>query len=106
VHGFNNSKNLPAGKIMSKLTIVGLLTTLGGLVVLGFQAISSLMGTKEVWKSLSLRDVLDSGQLGWIDQVALLGVDRGLDYLVSMPLFALLVGSGAVLLLVSGFIYK
>jgi hypothetical protein len=106
VHGFNNSKNLPAGKIMSKLTIVGLLTTLGGLVVLGFQAISSLMGTKEVWKSLSLRDVLDSGQLGWIDQVALLGVDRGLDYLVSMPLFALLVGSGAILLLISGFIYK
>jgi hypothetical protein len=38
--------------------------------------------------------------------VALLGVDRGLDYLVSMPLFALLVGSGAILLLISGFIYK
>jgi hypothetical protein len=91
---------------MSKLTIVGLLTTLSGLVVLGFQAISSLMGTEEVWKSLSLRDVLDNGQLGWIDQVALFGVDRGLDYLVSMPLFVLLVGSGAILLLVAGFVSK
>jgi hypothetical protein len=82
------------------------LTTLSGLVVLGFQALSTLMGTEEVWKSLSLRDLLDSGQLGWIDQVAILGVDRGLDYLVSMPLFALLVGSGVILLLISGFIFK
>jgi hypothetical protein len=53
-----------------------------------------------------LRDVLDGGQLGWIDQVALLGVDRGLDYLVSMPLFALLVASGVLLLVVSGFVSK
>jgi hypothetical protein len=91
---------------MSKLTIAGLLTTLSGLVILGFQSISSLMGTEEVWKSLSLRDVLDGGQLGWIDQVALLGVDRGLDYLVSMPLFALLVASGVLLLVVGGFVAK
>lgn len=91
---------------MSKLTIIGLLTTLSGLVVLGFQAISSLMGTEEVWKSLSLRDVLDNGQLDWINQVALFGIDQGLNYLVAMPLFALLVASGVIVLLISGFVSK
>ena len=49
---------------MSKYYIVGGLLCLGGLLLIGFQAISSIMTPGEiVWKSLSIAGIVDAEHL-------------------------------------------
>ena len=89
---------------MNKFTIMGLLSWGASLLLLGFQGISSLMGTEGEWESLTLEDLLEVQYLDWID-----GMKEGLlqsaaDYVVTMPLFILLLAVGLVFFVVSAFI--
>lgn len=90
---------------MGKLTATGLISIAAGLVVLGFQMISSLM-EHSGWQQLSLHTLLDRKYLGWLDGASFLGLETMALYLVTMPLFLLLVGLGVVLLAISFFTGK
>ena len=87
---------------MNKFTIAGIVAFLGGGVLLGFQAISTLMETEgAAWKQISLLDIFDASRFGWIDTLSWALLRQTADYLVSMPLFLLLFGIGVLAFLLN-----
>lgn len=88
---------------MSKFTIIGGLLCLAGLVMVVFQAVSSMMTAGEiVWKSLSIVDIVSAEYLKWIDGISWHSIQNLIKYIVSMPLYILLFGGGAATLVVGG----
>lgn len=75
---------------MNKYTLIGVLSCLGGGVLIGFQAISSAMGTKGVWRNLSLVDIVGKPYSEWMGNSSLGGAERIAETIVTMPLFVLL----------------
>jgi hypothetical protein len=88
---------------MSKFTLLGLAAWLGGFLLLGFQGISSLMGTAGTWQSMNLLDVAEPEQLAWIEKLPFFFLRRSADYLTEMPLFLLLFCLGVVFLILGAF---
>ena len=78
---------------MSKYTIAGLVSWLFSGLILLFQAISSFMGMEEkmVFKSLTLMDVVGPGHFLWIDGISWVSIQTTVHYIVTMPLFLLLI---------------
>jgi len=92
---------------MSKYYIAGGLLCLSGLVLVGFQAISSMMTPGEiVWKSLSMVDVLDAAYLKWIDGISWHSIQKNLKYITTMPMYILLLSVGAFSFVVGGVVDK
>ena len=90
---------------MGKYTILGCICWLGSFVLLGFQGISSVMSTdKVVWKSLNLLDVAGSDKFTWIDGISIGFVQNSVDYVVTMPLFALLLALGVIFFILNAFL--
>ena len=87
---------------MNKFTILGIAAFLGGALLLGFQAISTLMETEgSAWKQISLLDIFDASWFNWIDSLSLVMLRHTADFLVSMPLFLLLFGIGTLAFLLN-----
>ncbi len=92
---------------MSKFYIIGGLLCLGGLVMVGFQAISSIMKPGEiVWKSLSITGVVDAEHLKWIDSISWYSIQKIMKYIVTMPLYILLLCVGGLSFAVGGIFDK
>lgn len=89
---------------MAKLTLIGVLLCVSGVVLLGFQSISAVMGTEGKWESLSLVDLLDEKVLAWIDQVPISGLQDILASAAEIPLFVLLIGTGILFFVLEYFI--
>ena len=92
---------------MNKFTLLGLiLLGLGG-CILGFQAISSMMTAGEIeWKTLSLVNVTGPETLTWVNGIGIQLAQKGLRYIVTMPLYMLSFACGVLLLIAGGFISK
>ncbi len=92
---------------MSRYYILGGLLCLGSVVVLLFQAISSMMVPGEiVWKSFSIVDVLDATYLKWIDGISWHGIQKNLKYITTIPVYILLLVTGAFTMAVGGVVDK
>ncbi len=92
---------------MSKYYIVGGLLCISGLVMVGFQTISSMMTPGEmVWKSLSIAGIVDAEQLKWIDSISWYSIQKVIKYIVTMPLYILLLCVGGLSLAVGGLVDK
>ena len=92
---------------MSKYYIFGGLLCLGGLVLVLFQTVSSMMAPGEmVWKSLSIVDVLDATYLKWIDGISWHSIQKNLKYITTMPMYILLLSVGAFSFVVGGVVDK
>ena len=88
---------------MSKYYIVGGLLCISGLVIVGFQAISSMMAPGEmVWKSLNIAGIVDAEHLKWIDSISWYSIKKIIKYIVTMPLYILLLCLGGLSLAVGG----
>ncbi len=81
---------------MSKFTLIGILSCLGGLFLIVFQAISALVKTNDVWKRINLVDITGLSPFEGIRSVAFLGIGHRVDYVVHMPLFLLLLIFGGI----------
>jgi hypothetical protein len=75
---------------MTKYGFLGVLASLGGGVLIGFQAIASAMGSQKGFKNISLADVVGDSYVEWLVGVAPSGVERAVEYIAAMPLFVLL----------------
>lgn len=75
---------------MTKYTLIGVLSCVGGGLLIGFQMLSSIMGTKAVWRSSSLVDIVGEQYFEWMGNASLGGLERVAEYIVTMPLFVLL----------------
>ncbi len=83
---------------MSKFTLLGIVSWVGGFLLLGFQGISSLMHTEGTWQTMNLLDVAEPEQLAWIQSLPFEVLRRSVDYLTEMPLFLLLFCLGVIFL--------
>ncbi len=88
---------------MSKLTIAGLLSWLFGLLLLGFQGISTLMDEEADWDNMTILDVVEPQYLEWVDKIPVNIVQNGVDYIISMPLFVLLFCVGTIAFIINAF---
>ena len=75
---------------MTKFSLIGLLSCLGGGLLLGFQVLSSIMDTKNTWKGLNLLGVFGKEHFSWLEGASFFGLEKIADYVVTMPLFILL----------------
>ncbi len=93
---------------MSKFTIAGLTAWLFGALILGFQSISSLMGTEDtiVWKSLALVDIIAKNYFNWIEKISWVSIQQLVTYVVNMPLYLLLFCVGIICFVINAFISK
>jgi hypothetical protein len=92
---------------MSKYYLVGGILCICGLVLVGFQAISSMMTPGEiVWKSLSLVDVVNPAYLKWVQSISWNGLQKIVHYIITMPLYLLLLATGIFSFIVGGLVDK
>jgi hypothetical protein len=88
---------------MSKFTLAGLVSWLGGLLLLGFQSISTLMNVEGKWKSICLTDIIEEKYLAWTDGVTWDLASQAMNYVLNMPLFILLFCVGTLLFIINAF---
>jgi len=96
---------------MSKFTIVGLVSCLASGIILGFQAIATLMDPsassiskgETAWKNLTLVDSIGQEYFEWIDTISWVSIQSIADYIVSMPLYILLLCIGILCFLINAF---
>ncbi len=98
---------------MSKCVILGLISWLGGLVLLGFQAIFTFMDpsatsltTKTVWKKISIVDIIDIKYFDWINSISWVSIQNAANYIITMPLFILLFCLGILFFIINAFMPK
>ena len=89
---------------MTKYTLMGVLSCVGGGLLIGFQAVSSAMGSKAVWKSLSLVDIVGEQYFEWMGNASFGGIERIAEYIVTMPLFVLLFCIGGLFFVLDYFL--
>jgi len=75
---------------MTKYTLIGVLSCMGGGLLIGFQALSSVMGSKAVWKSLTLVDIVGKQYFEWVGNSSFGGLGKIAEPIVTMPLFVIL----------------
>lgn len=96
---------------MSKLTIAGLVSLLASGIILGFQAISSLMDPsatsiakgKTAWKSLTLANSIGPEYFEWIDSITWTSIQSIANYIVDMQLYLLLLCIGILCFVINAF---
>ena len=88
---------------MSKLTVAGVASWLIAGLLLGFQAISTLMqtGDKYVWESLSLVDVFGKDNFKWIEGISYDSIQGAASYISTMPLYILLFAIGLLFFVIN-----
>ena len=92
---------------MNKFTLLGLIFLVLGGCILGFQAISSMMTAGDItWKTLNLVDATSPETLIWVKGISMQMVQKGLNYIVTMPLYLLSCAVGVLLLIVGGIFSK
>jgi len=91
---------------MSKIALTGALCWIGGFLILGFQAISSVMGTDVVWENLTLLDTFPPEVVDAIDNMSEGFIQSATDYIVTAPLYITLFCVGTVLLVLSSILWR
>lgn len=92
---------------MNRITLLGLIFLRLGGCILGFQATSSMMSAGQItWETLNLVDVTGQETLKWVNGISMQMLQKGLRYIVTMPLYMLSFAVGVLLLIVGGFMSK
>jgi hypothetical protein len=92
---------------MNKFTLLGLICLVLGGLILGFQAISSMMTAGDItWKTLNLVEATGPETLQWVNGISMQLVQKGLRYLVMMPLYLLSFAVGVLMLIIGGLFSK
>ena len=87
---------------MSRLTVTGIVCCLASAVVLGFQAITTLMDPSAssitrksmAWKKITIVGLIGKSNLEWINTISWESIQNLLNSAVNMPLYLLLLGIG------------
>lgn len=90
---------------MSKWTYLGGLCWLASGVLLLFQIVGNMMKENYNWKMLAIDDVVEAKYLSWIDKISVDLAQQAVQYIVTMPLYLLLLVLGGIFFLFSIF-YK
>lgn len=91
---------------MLKIKWLGLISLLGGLVLVGFQAIASIMKEGEIFFNHTLVSVFGHEFFDWIETFPVAALRSPLDSLTEAPLYILLICLGVLLLVINGIFAK
>lgn len=92
---------------MSKYYLLSGIFFLSGLVLVLFQALSSMMTPGEiVWKRLSLFDIVDAKYVKWIDGISWDTIQGILQHITTMPLFIILISVGILFFIIGALVQK
>lgn len=91
---------------MNKLSAIGALSLITGLLMLVFKAISSQTEVKLAFPDLTIENVVSPDKLEWIDSMAAGIIHNFASGFVSTPLYLFCIVIGIIMLVVSGFIKK
>jgi len=90
---------------MSKYNIAGFVLCIGGLLLVLFQSLSAIMTPGDVAStSLTIVDVVDAQHFSWIDGTSLNSLQKAAKFIVTMPLYILLICCG-VLSFIAGAVF-
>ena len=88
---------------MSKYYVAGGISCLSGLVLMLYQAVSSLTTVGEfVWKPVTIMNIIDEKYLQWADNISTDSISNILKYVLTMPLAYLILGMGVLLFIIGG----
>jgi len=90
---------------MSKWSYLGGLCWLISGVLLLYQIVGNMMKENYDWKMLAIDDVVEVKYLSWIDEISVDLAQQAVQYIVTMPLYLLLLVLGGIFFLFSIF-YK
>jgi hypothetical protein len=84
---------------MSKLTVAGVASCIMGGLLIAFQAIGGLVktGGDLVWKNSTLLDVIGKAHFNWVEGMSKGTVQNAVQYIITMPLYLLLICVGILL---------
>lgn len=89
---------------MKKFNLAGSILVAGSILILGFQAIAALMSTDNYWNNLTLSTVTAFDMDRYIQVVPFESLQNGLVFLAQdLPLYQLLVASGAICFILGSF---
>ncbi len=102
---------------MKRSNVVGVSSIVVGGLIWGYQALAdfmgrsthlaqSAMGASKGIDYIAMVDVFPEGNFDFIDQIPWPPVQQGVDYLVTMPLFILLIVIGIITLVIGGIFIK
>jgi len=91
---------------MSRMTIFSLIVIVAGLLLLGFQSLQALMQVEITWKEITLEGLMKPEQVQWFESISWAVLRNVAIYILAAPIYALLLVSGAVLLMASGIFGK
>lgn len=96
---------------MSRLTKLGLIFLLAGIMALGYQGIATLMGIDRtadalVWEKLSLADVFGGFDAESFEKYSLFGLREILQFLAQAPLFLMMFSLAFLCFLINAFTPK
>lgn len=90
---------------MSKWTYLGGFFWLASGVLLLYQFVGNMIKENYNWNMLAINDVVESKYLSWIDKISVDLAQQAAQYIVTMPLYLLLLIIGGIFFLLSVF-YK
>ena len=91
---------------MLRFSSLGFLAMFGSILVFLLQSIISLTSKDLAWKQLRFVDVLDPKYYGWMHDITILNFNTYSDYVLNMPLYAVLFCLTVLFFLMSGLFEK
>ncbi|MGB9499996.1 MAG: hypothetical protein ACKVE4_09650 [Dissulfuribacterales bacterium] len=102
---------------MKRSNVVGVVSIIIGGLMWGYQALAdfmgrsthlsqSAMGASKGIDYVAMVDIFPEGNFDFIDQIPWAPVQQGVDYIVTMPLFILLIIIGVLTLVIGGVLIK
>ncbi len=101
---------------MKKINVTGMSSLIGGICLWGFHELGSFMGksgnlndynkAKAADAHTTLYNMLHEDNFDWIDSISWGLMREGADYVVTMPLWLLMVIVGSFLLIIGGIFVK
>lgn len=87
---------------MDKIKWLGIFALAGGLIMLGYQGIESIMQEGAKFNNYTLLEMFSEDSFGWIDSVPTMMARDGLIYLINAPFYTILLVVGVFCLVFSG----
>jgi hypothetical protein len=96
---------------MSRLTKLGLLFLLAGIIALGYQGIATFMGSDRtaddlVWKNLSLANIFGGFDAMSFEKQSFFGLREIFQFFAQIPLFLLMFGFALLCFFINAFTSK
>ena len=91
---------------MNKIKWLGIFMMAGGLCVLGYQGIESIMAEGAPLYNYTLVDMFGNDAFAWHSSIPVNAIGRWIDYIITMPAYGLLLIVGGVFLIINGIFAK